>query len=82
MSVVLDKIDNNLEQSIKLPLATLSDLRFCKLQSPKQLIKSLTVILSPFTIKSTTLCCLRTLKPLADNVDASFSRTCLERGTN
>jgi len=63
---------------MKLPLATLNDLRFCILQSPKQLIKSLTVILSPFTIKSTTLCCLRTLKPLADNVDASFSRTCLK----
>lgn len=40
------------------------------------------MILSPFTIKSTTLCCLRILKPLADNVDASFNRTCLEKGVN
>lgn len=66
---------------MKLPFATLSDLRFCKLQSPKQLIRSLTVIFNPFTTRSTTLCCFKTFKPFADNVDASFNCTCLRKIT-
>lgn len=67
------------EQFINIPFATLNDRMFCKLQSPKQFIRSLTVMFNPFTISSSSLCCFKTFKPFADNPDASFKRTCLQR---
>lgn len=66
-----------LEQSIKLPLATLNDLRFCKLHVPKQVIRSLIAIFKPLTSKSITLCSRNIFKPFTERFEAFFNLTCL-----
>ena len=62
---------------MKLPLATFKDLRFCKLQVPKQAIRSLIAIFNPLTSKSITLCSFKIFKPFTERLEAFFNFTCL-----
>ena len=67
----------NLLLSMKVELETLRSLKFCKLHSPRQLIKSVTVALvNPMASSSRILCPFKVLNPFKDSFEASLSLTC------
>ena len=70
----------NLLLSMKVELATLRSLRFCKLHSPRPLIRSVTVArVKPVASNSRILCPFKLRKPFRDNLDASASLTVFSR---
>ena len=68
----------NLLLSMKVELETLRSLKFCKLHSPRQLIKSVTVALvNPMASSSRILCPFKVLNPFKDSFEALLSLTCV-----